>query len=66
MQRYLSKKDLVDRLGVSLGTINNKLSELPHVKWGDTRNSRVLFPVEEIEKYFEDTFHKNKESLAIK
>ena len=49
MQRYLNKNELKDYLGVSLGTINNKLNELPHIKWGDNRNSRVLFPVEEIE-----------------
>ncbi len=51
MQRYLNKNELKDYLGVSLGTINNKLNELPHIKWGDNRNSRVLFPVEEIEKF---------------
>ena len=47
MQRYLNKNELKDYLGVSLGTINNKLNELPHIKWGDNRNSRVLFPVED-------------------
>ena len=35
MQRYLNKNELKDYLGVSLGTINNKLNELPHIKWGD-------------------------------
>jgi len=62
MQGYFSKLELKDYLGVSLGTINNKLNELPHIKLGDTRNSRVLFPVVKIEKYLNDLSHKNKES----
>jgi len=55
---------LKDYLGVSLGTINNKLNELPHIKWGDNRNSRVLFPVEEIEKYFDNAVLKKEGSLV--
>ncbi len=62
MQRYLSKNELKDYLGVSLGTINNKLKELPHIKWGDNRNARVLFPVVEIEKYFGNISDKVKRS----
>ena len=62
MQRYLSKNELKDYLGVSLGTINNKLKELPHVKWGNNRNARVLFPVVEIEKYFGNISDKVKRS----
>ena len=66
MQRYLNKNELKDYLGVSLGTINNKLNELPHIKWGDNRNSRVLFPVEEIEKYFDITENTRNVNLLSK
>ncbi len=65
MQRYLSKNELKDYLGVSLGTINNKLKELPHIKWGDNRNARVLFPVVEIEKYFGNISDKVKRSWVM-
>ena len=64
MQRYLNKNELKDYLGVILVTINNKLNELPHIKWGDNRNSRVLFPVEEIEKYFDNAVLKKEGSLV--
>ena len=64
MQRYLNKNELKEYLGVSLCTINNKLNELPHIKWGDNRNSRVLFPVEEIEKYFDNAVLKKEGSLV--
>ena len=63
MQRYLSKEGLANHLDVSVGLINKKLKELPHVKWGDHKNARVLFPVLEIEKYFE-TISSKKESLV--
>ena len=48
---YISKNELANSLGVSVGTINNKLKEIPHVKLGNTRQSRVLFPIEEIRNY---------------
>jgi len=35
---------------------------LPHIKWGDNRNARVLFPVVEIEKYFGNISDKVKRS----
>ena len=41
-----------------------KLNELPQIKWGDNRNSRVLFPVEEIEKYFDNAVLKKEGSLV--
>ena len=62
MQNYINKNQLKDYLGVSLSTIDRKLNELPHIKWGNARKSRVLFPVEQIEKYLEDNSHKIKES----
>ena len=51
---YISKKELASSLGVSVATIDNKLSEIPHVKLGDTRQSRVLFSVEKISDYLDD------------
>ena len=62
MQNYINKNQLKDYLGVSLSTIDRKLNELPHIKWGNARKSRVLFPVGKIEKYLEDNSHKIKES----
>ena len=62
MQNYISKNQLKNYLGVSLSTIDRKLKELPHIKWGNARKSRVLFPVGKIEKYLEDNSHKIKES----
>lgn len=64
MRRYLSKRELADRLGVSLSTINNKLNDLPKVKFGEARNSRVLFPLAKLEKLFPDIAYKNNEGLS--
>ena len=61
MQEYLSKDQLANKIGVSVGLINKRLNELPHIKWGDHKNARVLFPVLEIEKYFENYSLKTKE-----
>ena len=61
MQNYINKNQLKNYLGVSLSTIDRKLKELPHVKFGNARKSRVLFPVGKIEKYLEDNSHKIKE-----
>ena len=60
MQNYINKNQLKNYLGVSLSTINRKLKELPHVKFGNARKSRVLFPVGKIEKYLEDYSHNKK------
>ncbi len=51
---YISKNELANSLGVSVGTINNKLKEIPHVKLGDTRQSRVLFPIDKVRDYLND------------
>lgn len=60
MQEYLSKDQLANKIGVSVGLINKRLNELPHIKWGKHKNARVLFPVLEIEKYFENYSLKQK------
>ena len=51
---YISKNELANTLGVSVGTINNKLKEIPHVKLRNTRHSRVLFPMDKIKGYLND------------
>jgi len=51
MNNYMSKNDLAKSLGVSLATINRKLKEIPHVKMGDSRQSRILFNPENVKEY---------------
>ena len=51
---YISKNDLAKSLGVSIATIDRKLKEIPHVKMGNARQSRVLFSVGKIKEYLED------------
>ena len=62
MKNYISKNQLKNYLGVSISTIDRKLKELPHVKLGNARKSRVLFPIEKIEKYLDDKSSQKKES----
>ena len=40
---------LANTLKVSLSTIDRKLNEFPHIKLGDTRQSRVLFEADEVD-----------------
>jgi len=51
---YISKNDLAKSLGISIATIDRKLKEIPHVKMGDARQSRVLFSVGKVKEYLED------------
>ena len=51
---YISKNELANSLGVSVTTINRKLKEIPHLKLGDTRQSRVLFSIEKVKDYLND------------
>jgi Mn-dependent DtxR family transcriptional regulator len=53
MKEYISKNDLAKSLGISLTTINRKLKELPSYKLGKYRQSRVIFPLDEVNKYLE-------------
>lgn len=48
---YISKNELANSLGVSMSTINRKLKEIPHVKMGNTRQSRVIFSIEKVSDY---------------
>ena len=48
---YVTKNELANSLGVSLSTINRKLKEIPHIKWGTSDKSRVLFEVSKINEY---------------
>ena len=57
---YINKNDLAKFLGVSLSTIDRKLKELPHYKWGSTPQSRVMFKADEIVKYFDSSYSINK------
>jgi len=57
---YITKNDLAKSLGVSLSTIDRKLKELPHYKWGSTPQSRVMFKADEIVKYFDSSYAINK------
>jgi len=60
----MSKNDLAKSLGVSLATINRKLNEIPHVKMGDSRQSRVLFNPENVKEYLKK-FEVNAERKEI-
>jgi hypothetical protein len=51
---YISKQQLANSLGVSIATINRKLKEIPHLKMGNTRQSRVLFSIEKVSNYLND------------
>jgi len=51
INNYITKNDLAKSLGISLATINRKLNEIPHVKMGNNRVSRVLFDPEKVKEY---------------
>jgi hypothetical protein len=57
---YLTKKDLVKSLNVSLSTIDRRLKELPHYKWGNKPQSRVVFVAREVRDYFDSNYSVNK------
>ena len=57
---FISKNDLAKSLGISISTVDRKLNELSGVKLGNHRQSRVIFPLDEVKKYLE------KHSLRIK
>ena len=60
MKKILTKKMLANTLKVSLSTIDRKLNEFPHIKLGDTRQSRVLFEADEVSDYLNSTYAINK------
>ena len=57
---FITKNDLAKSLGVSLSTIDRKLKESPHYKWGSTPQSRVMFKADEVWKYFDSSYAINK------
>ena len=63
MRRYITKRDIVNGTGLSLGTVNNYMGSkiLPSIKVGKARNSRVLFPLGEVVKVFPELVQKYKE-----
>lgn len=60
VKKILTKKMLANTLKVSLSTIDRKLNEFPHIKLGDTRQSRVLFEADEVSDYLSSTYAINK------
>ena len=48
---YIGKSELANSLGVSLSTINRKLKEIPHIKYGKSAHSRVLSEVSKVNEY---------------
>ena len=63
MRRYITKRDIVNATGLSLGTVNNYMGSkiLPSIKVGKARNSRVLFPLAKIKEIFPDIDQKTNE-----
>ena len=51
MNNYMSKNELAESLGVSLASINRRMKEIPHMKMGDKRKSRILFDTEKVKEY---------------
>ena len=64
MTEYLSKKQLERLLGVSPSTIQRKLKDLPKIKFGKYKNSRVLFPRPEIDDYIKKKFMVDNSSTS--
>ena len=56
MTEYLNKKQLERLLGVSPSTIQRKLKDLPAIKFGKYKNSRVLFLRPEIDIFIRENF----------
>ncbi len=56
MTDYLNKRQLKSMLGISNSTIQRKLKDLPRIKLGNDKNSRVLFPRPEIDDYIRKNF----------
>ena len=56
----ITKTDLAKSLGVSLSTIDRKLKELPHYKWGSKPQSRIMFNADEVMKYLKSNYAINK------
>ena len=63
---YLTKKDLAKSLNVSLSTIDRRLKELPHYKWGNKPQSRVVFVAREVRDYFDSNYSVNKKGRVSK
>ncbi len=56
MTDYLNKRQLKSMLGISNSTIQRKLKDLPRIKLGNDKNSRVLFPRPDIDDYIRKNF----------
>jgi hypothetical protein len=51
MNNYMSKNELAESLGVSLASINRRMEEIPHIKMGGHRQSRILFDPGNVKEY---------------
>ncbi|WP_152183446.1 helix-turn-helix transcriptional regulator [Sulfurimonas indica] len=55
----LSKQELAQELGMGLSTVSKLMAEgygLPnYIKVGNSKNSRVLFPIDEVAKFLAQT-----------
>lgn len=51
INNYMTKNELAKLLNISLATVNRKLKEIPHIKMGNHRVSRVLFDPEKVKEY---------------
>jgi excisionase family DNA binding protein len=61
MDKLITKKELADRLGVSLPTVNSYMAEgLVYIKLGNKRRSKVLFRTSDVERWLES----NTQSVA--
>lgn len=61
MDKLITKRELADRLGVSLPTVNAYMAEgLVYIKLGNKRRSKVLFRTSDIERWLES----NRQGVA--
>lgn len=65
-KEILSKPEIAEYFGVSIGTINNMMRDgLPHIKTGEAKSCKVLFPVRLVDQWIEDQIKKTT-SPALK
>ena len=62
----MTKNELAKWLNISVPTVNRKLKEIPHVKLGNSKHSRILFDPKKVKEYlkkFEVNLPVNKKNL---
>jgi len=53
---YIGRKELASILGVHIGTVSNRLSELPHIKLGKRERSTIVFNKKDVFKFIENKY----------